>query len=88
MKSQGNFVKWLFHQRAREDSTGDLARSAFDDPTWDGGMKCLCKIVKAKQCEDLLGAYDKSLHEFRDQKKKYCHKPKAPQTLGSKELER
>jgi hypothetical protein len=88
MKPQGNFVKWLFHQRVRVDPIGDLARTAFADPNWDGGMKCLCQIVKSKKCDEVLAAYDKSLHEFRDQKKRYNYKPKAPRALDSEELER
>ena len=69
MGPQGHYVKWLFHQRGRQDPIGDLARDAFMDPKWDGGLKLLGKIIKATGSDAALAAYDKSCHEFRDQRK-------------------
>ena len=71
MKAQGTYVKWLFFQRGREDDIGDLARDAFMDPDWDGGLKTLGKIVKSNGSDLALASFDKSCHMYRDQRKAY-----------------
>jgi len=66
MRPQEEYIKWLFHQRSREDDVGALARDAFANPKWDGEVKSLAKIIR--QTQDDLTVYDKSCREFRDQK--------------------
>jgi uncharacterized protein YozE (UPF0346 family) len=70
------YFKWLFDQRQRTDDVGRLAMDAFMDVTWNGHMKDLCKIIKADYSDATLATYDKSVHEFKDQRKAY-YVPKA-----------
>ena len=71
MRPQGTYVKWLFFQRGRQDDIGDLARDAFMDADWDGGLKTLGKRIKDIGSDLALASYDKSCHMYRDQRKKY-----------------
>ena len=71
MKPQGTYVKWLFFQRGRQDDIGDLARDAFLDPRWDGGLKTLGKRVKSSGSDLALASFDKSCHMYREQRKSY-----------------
>ena len=71
MKPQGTYVKWLFFQRGRQDDIGNLARDAFLDPRWDGGLKTLGKRIKSHGSDLALASFDKSCHMYREQRKSY-----------------
>ena len=62
------FLKLIFFQRSRQDSIGELARSAFEDVTWDGKLKSLQQATTNQTNED---AFNDAVAEFRKQRKKY-----------------
>lgn len=59
------YITWLFSQRVRMDPVGDLARDAFQDVEWDGGIISMRQRTKDTPAWD---AYKRSVEEFHAQK--------------------
>jgi hypothetical protein len=72
-KSISSYIMWIFDQRSRADSIGDLARDAFADDQWDGTMKGLKAQLNDK--EEAIDAFCESVQLFRDQKPCYYKEP-------------